>query len=64
MMMMLVIVGRRTPRISYSSFVGMGTRSHDLGAVVWKIVSYCDDLVGEIFRNLVGEIFRDCVGEI
>ena len=62
-LMILVIVGR-TSRFSYSSFVGMGTRSHDLGAVVWKIVSYCDDLVGEIFRNLVGEIFRDCVGEI
>ena len=30
-LMMLVIVGRRTSRFSHSSFVGMGSRSHDLG---------------------------------
>ena len=36
-MMMLVIVGRRTPRFSYSSFVGMESRSHDLGTVFWRI---------------------------
>ena len=36
-LMMLVIVGRRTPRFSYSSFVGMGSRSHDLGTVLWGI---------------------------
>ena len=33
MLMMLVIVGRRMSRFSYSSFVEMGSRSHDLGAV-------------------------------
>ena len=32
-LMMLVIVGRRISRFSYSSSVGMGSRSHDLGTV-------------------------------
>ena len=36
-LLMSVIVGR-TSRFSYNSFVGMGTRSHDLGTVVWKIL--------------------------
>ena len=36
-MMMLVIVGRRTPRFSCSRFVGMESRSHDLGTVFWRI---------------------------
>ena len=44
-LMMLVIVGR-TAWFSCSSFVGMGTRSHDLGAVVWRIFKtncfFCD----------------------
>ena len=35
-LMMLVIVGR-TSRFSYSSFVGMESRSHDLGTVFWGI---------------------------
>ena len=35
-LMMLVIVGR-TSSFSYSSFVGMGSRSHDLGTVFWGI---------------------------
>ena len=37
MLMMLVIVGRRKSRFSYSSSVGMGSRSHDLGTVFWRI---------------------------
>ena len=36
-LMMLGIVGRRTSRFSYSRFVGMGSRSHDLGTVFWRI---------------------------
>ena len=32
-LMMLVIVGRRTSRFSNSSFVGTGSRSHDMGVV-------------------------------
>ena len=32
-LMMLVIVRRRTSRFSYGSFVGMGSRSHDSEAV-------------------------------
>ena len=32
-LMVLVIVGRRISRFSYSSFVGMGSRLHDLGSV-------------------------------
>ena len=36
-LMMLVIVGRRTSRFSYSNAVGMGSRSHDLGTVFWRI---------------------------
>ena len=36
-LMMLVIVGRRTSRFSYSNSVGMGSRSHDLGTVFWRI---------------------------
>ena len=32
-LMMLVIVERRTSRFSHSSFVRMGSRSHDLGVV-------------------------------
>ena len=31
-LMMLRVVGRRTSRFSYGSFVGMGSRSHDFGA--------------------------------
>ena len=36
-LMMLVIVGRRTSRFSYSNAVGTGSRSHDLGTVFWRI---------------------------
>ena len=36
-LMMLVIAGRRTSRFSYSNSVGMGSRSHDLGPVFWRI---------------------------
>ena len=36
-LMILVIVGRRTSRFSYSNFVEMGSRSHDLGTVFWRI---------------------------
>ena len=35
--LMMVIVGRRTSRFSYSNSVGMGSRSHDLGTVFWRI---------------------------
>ena len=35
--MMLVIVRRRTSKFSYSNSVGMGSRSHDLGTVFWRI---------------------------
>ena len=35
--LMLVIVGRRTSRFSYSNSVGVGSRSHDLGTVFWRI---------------------------
>ena len=36
-LMMLVIVGRGPLRFSYSNFVEMGSRSHDLGVVFWRI---------------------------
>ena len=36
-LMILLIVKRRTSRFSYSSFVGMGSRSHELGTVFWRI---------------------------
>ena len=36
-LMMFVIVRRRTSRFSYSNSVGMGSRSHDLGTVFWRI---------------------------
>ena len=36
-LMMLVIVGRRTSRFLYSNSVGMGSRSHDLRTVFWRI---------------------------
>ena len=36
-LMMLVIVGRRTSRFSYSSFAGIGSRSHNLGVVFRRI---------------------------
>jgi len=35
--LMMVIVGRRKSRFSYSNSVGMGSRSHDLGTVFWRI---------------------------
>ena len=35
-LLMSVIVGR-TSRFSYSSSVGMGSRSHDMGTVFWRI---------------------------
>ena len=44
-LMMLVIVGR-TSWFSCSSFVGMGTRSHDLGAVVWRIFKIVFSVTG------------------
>ena len=37
MLMMLVIIARRTSTFSYSNSVGMGSRSHDLGTVFWRI---------------------------
>ena len=44
-LMMLVTVARIS-WFSCSSFVGMGTRSHNLGAVVWRIFKtnclFCD----------------------
>ena len=36
-LMMLVIVGRRTSRFSNSNSVEKGSRSHDLGTVFWRI---------------------------
>ena len=35
--MMSAVVGRRASRFSYSNSVGMGSRSHDLGTVFWRI---------------------------
>ena len=45
-LMMLVIVGRRTSRFSYSNSVGMGSRSHDLGTVFWKISDFFFSVTG------------------
>ena len=36
-LMVLAIAWRRISGISYSNFVGMGSRSHDLGTVLCKI---------------------------
>ena len=33
--LMLVIIGRRTSRFLYCNFMGMGSKSHDLGTVFW-----------------------------
>ena len=35
--MMLVIVERRMSRLSHSNFVGLASRSYNLGVVFWRI---------------------------
>ena len=35
--LMMLVIGRRTSWFSYSSSVGMESRSHDLGTVFWRI---------------------------
>ena len=45
-LMMFVIVGRRTSRVSYSGLVGMGSRSLDFGAFFRRISKTNCSVVG------------------